>query len=580
MLENAGAVCYTVSILHGGRYMNKNFYGIAPFGSLPNERQLSHFKIGKKAFFHFGVNTFSDKEWGDGKEAEKLLDPTDKYIREWIRDVKAAGFKLAIITAKHHDGFCLWPSKYTEHSVKNSPYKNGKGDIIREFTDACREFGIKAGIYISPWDRNAPFWGTDDYSFYYAKQLEELVTEYGKIDEIWWDGAGSSETRYDWGMWADIIRKNQPDAVIFGSIGATPYVDMRWVGNEAGYAGKTHYASINASSLEVETASELNVGKIGGDRYIPAEVDVSIRPGWFYHKEQDDMVKSARELDNIWFRSVGNNAIMLLNFPPDRRGRLVRRDVENAIESDRRINEMLASGILDKATVSADSQYCNDTGIKNAVLANDELFYASGIDKPRAVIEIDAIANSAPFNTLILGEMVELGERITAFKLENLDGDEPEILYTGTSVGYLRAVKFKSGAYKKLRLTIEGITAPVTLRTLSLNAYDEEKNAEGTRERVEITSLSSAECIIADDGKSAVIMFGGIFPFDRISFMTRGGSEYRVYAFDGSKYYPIAEGKASTYRVSIELDEPITSSYQIKIESSRGFQLDPQFSVS
>lgn len=292
------------------------------------------------------------------------------------------------------------------------------------------------------------------------------------------------------------------------------------------------------------------------------------------------MVKSSRELDNIWFRSVGNNAIMLLNFPPDRRGRLVRRDVENAIESDRRINSMLTSNIMDKATVSADSQYCQETRIDKAVLADNGQFYASGTDKPRAVIEINIKDNDTPLNTLILGEMVELGERITAFTLENLDDDEPKILYTGTSVGYLRAVKFKSGAYKKLRLTLEGITAPVTLRTLSLNVYDEEKNAEGTRERVELTSLSSAECIIADDGKSAQIMFGGIFPFERISFMTHGGSEYRVYAFDGSKYYTIAQGKASTYRVFIELDEPIASSYQIKIESSKGFQLDPQFSVS
>jgi hypothetical protein len=241
---------------------------------------------------------------------------------------------------------------------------------------------------------------------------------------------------------------------------------------------------------------------------------------------------------------------------------------------------MLKSGVMATATVSADSEYSDMTGIKNAVDGLDGAFYASGADRSGAVIEISIDGNNTPINTLILGEVVELGERITAFKLENLDGDEPEILYTGTSVGYFRAVKFKSGAYKRLRLTIDAIVAPVTLRTLSLNVYDEEKNAEGTRERVELTSLSSVECIIADDGKSAQIMFGGIFPFERISFMTHGGSEYRVYAFDGSKYYRIAEGKTSTYRVSIELDEPITSSYQIKIESSRGFQLDPQFSVS
>ena len=580
MLENTRAVCYTVSISFGGGYMIKNFYGIEPFGQTPSYRQLAHLEIGKKAFFHFGVNTFSDKEWGDGKEAERLFDPTDIDIREWIRDVQAAGFKLAIITAKHHDGFCLWPSKYTEHSVKNSPYKDGKGDIIREFTDACHEYGMKVGIYISPWDRHSPYWGKDEYSLYYAKQLEELVSGYGKIDEIWWDGAGSAETRYDWGMWTDIIRKHQPDAVMFGSMGATPYVEMRWVGNEAGYAGKTHYASIDASSLLVETVAELNTGKIGGDRYIPAEVDVSIRPGWFYHKEQDGMVKSSRELDNIWFRSVGNNAIMLLNFPPDRRGRLVRHDVENATESDRRINAMLASNIMNYTMLKADSKYCDGTEITNAVASDSELFYASAKDRSTAVIEITVADGAPPYSTLILGEKVELGERITAFKLEALDGDKPEILYTGTSVGYLRAVKFKVGEYKKLRLTLEGMKAPVTLRTLSLNVYDEEESTDGTGARVELTTLSSAECILSADGKDAQIMFGGIFPFDRVSFMTHAGSEYRVYAFDGSKYYPVAEGVANTYRVNIELDEPILSSYQIKIESSKGFQMDPQFSVS
>ncbi len=558
--------------------MVNNFYGIEPFGSLPNERQLNHLKLGKKAFFHFGVNTFSNKEWGDGKEAEKLFDPTDIDVREWIRGVKAAGFKLAIITAKHHDGFCLWPSKHTEHSVKNSPYKNGKGDIIREFTDACREFGIRAGIYISPWDRNAPFWGTDDYSLYYAKQLEELVTEYGRLDEIWWDGAGSTETRYDWEMWADIIRRNQPDAVIFGSLGATPYVDMRWVGNEAGYAGETHYASIDASSLEVEKPAELNAGKIGGNRYIPAEVDVSIRPGWFYHKEQDELVKSSREIDNIWFRSVGSNAIMLLNFPPDRRGRLGECDVQNAIESERRIAKMLSRNMLDGATLRADSQYCSDTGIENVRLEGDK-FYASA--KGTTTAKISILTNTdEPYNVLVLGEVVELGERITAFTLENLDGEKPEILYTGTSVGYLKAAKFKSGCYKRLRLTVTGIAAPVTLRALSLHAYDEEKNADGTGARVELTSLASSECIVAEDGKSAQIMFGGIFPFDRVSFMTRGGSEYRISAFDGSKYYTIAEGVSKTYRVCVELNEPIKSSYQIRIESSKGFHSDPQFSVS
>ena len=209
--------------------MQGGYFGIKPFGATPSGRQLNHMKFGKKAFIHFGINTFCNKEWGDGTENIELFAPSSLNVRGWIRDLKEAGFEFVILTAKHHDGFCLWPSKYTEHSIKNTPYKNGEGDIVREFTDACREFNVKAGIYVSPWDRYSKYWGTDEYSRQYAGQIEEIVTQYGRIDEIWWDGAGSHETKYDWGLWAYIIRTHQPEAVIFGSIGATPYAEMRWV---------------------------------------------------------------------------------------------------------------------------------------------------------------------------------------------------------------------------------------------------------------------------------------------------------------------------------------------------------------
>ena len=230
----------------------EKYFGIKPFGATPTREQLNHLKIGKKAFIHFGVNTFSEKEWGDGTERESLFNPTDMNVRGWIRDIKNAGFELAIITAKHHDGFCLWPSKYTEHSVKNSPYKNGEGDVIREFTDACHEYNIKAGIYISPWDRNSAYWGKDEYSLYYAKQLEELVTQYGRIDEIWWDGAGSGETKYDFELWVRIIKSHQPEALIFGSMGAAPYVSLRWVGNEDGYFSATQVSRQRARDEALE----------------------------------------------------------------------------------------------------------------------------------------------------------------------------------------------------------------------------------------------------------------------------------------------------------------------------------------
>lgn len=563
--------------------MSKTYlHGIEPYGALPTYRQLEHLKMGRKAFFHFGVNTFIDVEWGNGTEAEQLFDPTDIDIRSWIRDIKAAGFELAIITAKHHDGFCLWPSKYTEHSVKNSPYKNGKGDIIREFTDACHEYNMKVGIYVSPWDRNSEYWGSPEYSEFYAKQLEEILTQYGRIDEIWWDGAGSSEAKYDWGRWAYLVRKHQPDAVIFGSMGATPYVEMRWVGTEAGFAGTTHYASINSEMVFKETVEDMNTGIIGGDLYIPAEVDVSIRPGWFYHADQDDKVKSSRILDKIWFRSVGNNAIMLLNFPPDTRGRLCPVDVNNAIESYQRISKMLSVDLLAGADITADSCYSTDTGIDKAATKDLDLFYASASDKKSAVIDM-ILRAPARANTLLLGEMVELGERIVSHKLEAIDGDTVTTLAEGTSIGYKRAVRFVEGEYSHLRLTIEGITAPVTLNTLSLHLYDaEDDDSTNSATKINLAKLSSAKIEIAEDNKSATIHFGGIYPFDNISFVTSWpfAKKYEIFAFDGSKYYPIAEGAADSYYVNVKLDKPIESSYQVKIVMDASFAMEPDFNIS
>ncbi len=560
----------------------EKYFGIKPFGATPTREQLNHLKIGKKAFFHFGVNTFSEKEWGDGTESESLFNPTGMNVRGWIRDIKKAGFELAIITAKHHDGFCLWPSKYTEHSVKNSPYKNGEGDVIREFVEACREYNIKVGIYISPWDRNSEYWGKDEYSIYYAKQLEELVTQYGKIDEIWWDGAGSSETRYDFGLWAYIIKTHQPEALIFGSMGAAPYVGLRWVGNEAGFAGRTHYASIDKSSILVEEVSELNTGKLGGERYIPAEVDVSIRPGWFYHESQNELVKSSRELDKIWFRSVGNNAIMLLNFPPDRSGNLARLDVENAIESSNRIKKMLSLNLLDNAKVTADSMYCEKADIYKATILDDELFYASVGECDTAVIDIIMPEGTPEFNTIILGEKVELGERIESFTLESLDEGEAKILVSGTSVGYLRALTFESGAYKRLKLTLKGAAAPITLRTLSFNIYDEDMSEEAASlKRKNLATLPGAEVIFSEDNTAARVMFGGIYPFDTVAFNVRFmGGDYKISAFDGSKFYTLAEGCANSYQVKVDLPTRVEGSYQIKIEYSKTFSQEPDIIVS
>lgn len=559
--------------------MNKNYYGILPYGATPNSRQIRMYEIGKKAFFHFGVNTFTNLEWGDGSESEKIFNPTDIDVRSWIRGVKSAGFKMAILTAKHHDGFCLWPSKYTEHSIKNSPYKNGKGDLVREFTDACREYGLGIGIYVSPWDRNAPYWGTKEYTYYYVNQLTEILTEYGKIDEIWWDGAGSVNAEYDYGLWAYTVRKHQPDAVIFGSMGAAAYAEQRWVGNEAGFAGTTHYASINYDMIRTETIADMNRGIIGGEMYIPAEVDVSIRPGWFYHQEQDSKVKSSRTLDDIWFKSVGRNAMMLLNFPPDRRGRIVDTDIKNAVESNRRINKMLSVNYVDNATLSSDSTFCEKTEIQNVAFNDNDLFFATSGNKNKAVIDI-SLDDTYAYNVLILGEKIELGERITSFKLEAIDGDDLITVAEGTSVGYLKATRFKECSYQNLRLTVEGITAPITLRTVALHYYEEDMGDPTTSiSKENLACMPSSSISISDDRKEAVINFGGIYPFDTVSFLGALWGKYEFFAFDGSKFYSIGSGYSPDYRVTLKLDEPIEGSYQIKISCENGFALEPDFMV-
>ena len=559
--------------------MSDMYYGIKPFGATPNYRQLEMYRVGKKAFFHFGMNTFTNTEWGDGTESTHVFNPTDTDVKSWIRAIKAAGFKMAILTAKHHDGFCLWPSKFTEHSIKNSPYKNGGGDIVREFTEACRELNIKIGIYVSPWDKNAPFWDTPEYSKYYADQLTEILTEYGKIDEIWWDGAGSSNALYDYGLWAYLVRKHQPDAVIFGSMGAANYAEQRWVGNEAGYAGATHYASINYDMIRKETVADMNRGIIGGEMYIPAEVDVSIRPGWFYHDDQDPHVKSSRDLDRLWFRSIGRNAMMLLNFPPDRRGRLVDTDVNNAIESNDRINKMLSINYIDGATITADSTYCSDTEVYNAAYKDEDLFYASMADKSSATIDI-TLRETKEFNVLLIGEKIELGERITSFKLESLDNNEPELICEGTSVGYLKATRFKTGAYKRLRLTLEGIAAPVTLRHLALHCYDEDTEDPTNSIVKENLALSkSASITFSSDRKEVMINFGGIYPFDTVSFLGALWGNYEIQAFDGSKFYTLDKGYSQDYRVTLKLDNPIEDSYQIRITFDSGFAIEPDFIV-
>src|SRR5579871_4891827 len=307
-----------------------------PFGPLPSPRQLTWHEREFYAFVHFNMNTFTGKEWGEGYEDSKQFNPTALDCRQWARVCKAAGMKGIIITAKHHDGFCLWPSQYTEHSVKNSPFRGGKGDVLKELSDACKEYGLKFGVYLSPWDRNHPDYGdSPKYNAFFEKQLTEVLTHYGPIFEVWFDGANGEGPNgrkqvYDWPAFIGVVRKYQPNAVIFSDAGP----DIRWVGNEAGHADPTNWCLLRRDEFYPGTprSAELTSGHADGNYWVPAECDVSIRPGWFYHANEDDRVKTVAQLEDIYYRSVGENASMLLNLPVDRRGLVHETDAERIRE--------------------------------------------------------------------------------------------------------------------------------------------------------------------------------------------------------------------------------------------------------
>src|SRR5512136_3419252 len=318
--------------------------GPVPWGPLPTERQLRWHEMEFYGFLHFTVNTFTDKEWGFGDEDEKVFNPTSFDADQIVRTAKEAGMTGLILTVKHHDGFCLWPSKYTEHCVKNSSWKNGRGDVVKEISQACRQHGLRFGVYLSPWDRNHKDYARPEYITYYRNQLRELLTNYGDIFTVWFDGAnggdgfygGARETRridnrtyYDWPNTWRIVRDLQPYAVMFSDAGP----DIRWVGNESGMGSLTNWCLLNKDSMYPggDFAKILGEGHADGNYWVPAEVDVSIRKGWFYHRTQDSLVRSPENLMDLYYASVGRDCNLLLNVPPDRRGLLHENDVKSLL---------------------------------------------------------------------------------------------------------------------------------------------------------------------------------------------------------------------------------------------------------
>ncbi len=442
------------------------------------------------AFVHFNMNTFTDMEWGLGGESPSLFNPTELDTRQWARVAKEAGMKGIILTAKHHDGFSLWPSAYTEHSVKNSPWKNGKGDVIKELAAACKEYGLKMGLYLSPWDRNHADYGKPEYITYYRNQMRELLTNYGEVFEFWVDGAnggdgyygGANETRnvdrktyYDWDNTFALAKELQPDIVVFSDGGP----DVRWVGNENGFADATNWAPLRRNEFApgIGPYQQLTSGHEDGTHWVPAECDVSIRPGWYYHENQDDKVKSLSELLDIYYKSVGRNGNLLLNLPVDRRGLVHENDVKALMELRKTLDETFAVNLTKGAKAVASNIRGNDYLSSNILDEYNDTYWATADE----VIESELVINfnkETSFNRLVLQEYIPLGQRIKAFKVEVMDGDGYKEIANETTIGYKRILRLPQVTTSQLKITFTDAKGSPTISNVEVYLATSEPSAE------------------------------------------------------------------------------------------------------
>ena len=441
-----------------------NHSSFQPLAVVPTANQIQYQKQEMVGFIHFSINTFTDKEWGYGDESPDLFNPTELDVNQWVTVAKNAGMKELILTAKHHDGFCLWPSQYTEHSIKNSPYKNGNGDIVRELVDACRAQGLKVGLYLSPWDRNHPDYGTPDYIKYYRQQLTELLSQYGDISEIWFDGANGGDgyyggareerridrkTYYEWDSTFQLVKTLQPDILIFSDAGP----DIHWIGNEHGYAGETFWSTIVSDSLVIggSDSDYLNQGDIRGTSWIIGQCDVSIRPGWFYHSDQDHQVKTPNRLMDIYYKSVGRNGVLLLNLPPDQRGLIHENDVVALTGFTNLLQQTFKPISTTISSIEASSTW---TGCLSSYLTDglDSTFWAAGNSAP-ASLKVK-FEEKKQIDHIVLKEPIAYGQRIISFSVSALIDGQWSIIAQESTIGYKRILKFKAVMTDQIKIDI------------------------------------------------------------------------------------------------------------------------------
>ena len=427
---------------------------------VPSPQQLEWQQMELTAFLHFGINTFTGNEWGSGQDDHNLFNPTELDCEQWVRTLKEGGFKMAIITAKHHDGFCLWQTATTDYSVKNITWRNGKGDVVRELRDACEKYGIKFGVYLSPWDRNAECYGDSPaYNKFFIEQLTELLTNYGEVHEVWFDGAcaegpNGRKQEYDWESILRTIHTLQPNAVT-----AIMGCDVRWVGNEGGLGRETEWSAtvlapgsythkqaanklLGVEEMSKDLGSRDLVAKATEIYWYPSEVDVSIRPGWFYHAEQDGEVRSLANLVNIYYRSVGCNSVLLLNIPPDRRGLIHETDVQ-------RIKEL--------------SSYLTNTFSTSAI--TDETVSWSAKSGESHEFNVDS---NRMINTLLIQEDITRGQHVEEFSVEAYINGAWHHIAEGTTIGYKRLLRFTDCKAERIRITIHASRGIASILNMGL----------------------------------------------------------------------------------------------------------------
>lgn len=455
----------------------------APVGPVPDERQMAWHEMEQNAFIHFTVNTFTNREWGEGSEKEAVFNPTNLDAGQWARVLKQAGFKGVILTCKHHDGFCLWPSKFTKHTVANSPYKKGKGDVVKELSDAAKKEGLKFGVYLSPWDRNAASYGKPAYIELYRNQLKELLTNYGPAFEMWMDGAnggsgyygGANETRkidrktyYKWPQTLAMASKIQPKILFFSDAGP----DLRWCGNEEGIGGETNWNTITRDTLYPGVSNIgdlLRHGDMNGKQWVPAEVNTSIRPGWFYHAKENDKVKTPEQLFELYLNSVGRGSTLLLNIPPDKRGLFHENDVKSLLAYKKLLDEAFKTDYAKGAKVKADTYRgeAAEYAASNVTDGKKDTYWTTDDNVKKGSLEVD-LGSKKTLKYISLQEYIRLGQRISKFNVEVSENGNWKKVADGTTVGYKRIFKIAPVEADKVRITIEDAKACPLISNVSV----------------------------------------------------------------------------------------------------------------